>query len=267
MATSTSARFSTPPPPSSLNTPQTPKFGFADSYEPYSPRRKSARVSERAQAITTPPYNSKSSKKASPTDISSSALSPQTAPKKTAQRPSATGARRVSGALNFNNTATAAHALGLPTPTPRKMDKKDRSAALSRNNGMLPTPDKTPVNRPFAPAPVISSVARNLFPVRPDTTIDEVMPTPKKKGRKYTGFTLDSFEAVDAPIQIFTDSHDRVPEVDLGADNPFYAASSFALEQPATRGSKRRKAIMIPGEGEQSIEEAEKREDGMIVVL
>jgi hypothetical protein len=143
----------------------------------------------------------------------------------------------------------------------------DRSKALSRGNGMLPTPDKTPNTRPSAPAPAISSIARNLFPVRAET-VDEVMPSPKKKARKrYTGFTLDSFEAEEgAAIQIYTDSHDRVPEADLSADNPFYGGSNIAVPEPSKRGSKRRK-IAIPGEGEQTIEEAEKREDGMVYVL
>lgn len=172
--------------------------------------------------------------------------------------------RRVSGALNFDTTTTAAQALGIQPP--RKMD---RSAALLRNNGMLPTPDKTPKKRPSASDPAISSVARNIFPIRADS-VDEAMPSPKKKSRKrYTGLSLDSFEAQeeDAAIQIYTDSHDRVPEVDLSSDNPFYgSARTPAVPEPTKRTSKRRK-VTVPGEGEQVIEEAERREDGMVYVL
>jgi hypothetical protein len=133
---------------------------------------------------------------------------------------------------------------------------------------MLPTPAKTPKKRPSETSAGITSIARNLFPIRAET-IEEAMPSPKKKGRKkYTGFTLDSFGAEDdeaTPIQIYTDSHDRVPEVDLSADNPFYGEAS-APSEPTKRMSKRRK-IIIPGEAEQAVEEAEQREDGLVYVL
>ena len=139
----------------------------------------------------------------------------------------------------------------------------------ARSNGMLPTPAKTPKKRTLQFAPGVTAIARNLFPVRPET-VEEVMPSPKKKGRKrYTGFTLDSFDAEDddaAPIEIFTDSNDRVPEVDMSADNPFYGESSPAHPEPTKRSSKRRK-IMVPGEGEKTVEEAEQREDGLVYVL
>ncbi len=97
------------------------------------------------------------------------------------------------------------------------------------------------------------------------------MPSPKKnRGRKrYTGYTLDSFEAQeeDTPIPIYTDSHDRVPEVDMSQDNPFYGDSQTTEPEPSkTRASKRRK-ITVPGEGEQSIEDLEQREDGMLYTL
>jgi hypothetical protein len=135
---------------------------------------------------------------------------------------------------------------------------------------MLPTPTKTPKKMPDdseVPA-VITSIARNLFPIRGEMA-EEAMPSPKKKGRKkYTGFTLDSFEAEDedTPISIYTDTNDRIPEADMSSDNPFYGMSSTAQREPAKRLSKRRK-ITIPGEGEQTIEEAERREDGLIYVL
>jgi hypothetical protein len=191
--------------------------------------------------------------------------SPQTASKKRTPKHSPTMAgRRVSGALNFESTSSAAAALGLPQP---KM-QVHRATAAVRNNGMLPTPDKTPKKAPTEVAPAITSIARNLFPVRLETA-DEVMPSPKKKGRKkYSGFTIDSFEVEDeeTPIQIFTDSHDRVPEVDFSTENPFYGAGSVAQPEPTKRSSKRRK-ITVPGEEDQTVEEAEQREDGLVYVL
>jgi len=255
-----------PPPPTLAHTPSTPRFGYADNYEPYSPRRKSARVSQRSQITQTPrktaPYNDMSSSPPS---------SPQTASKRLPKKPAnIDSSRRVSGALTHDATASAAAALGLqpqrPTPKVVKVESR-RSTTLIRNNGMLPTPDKTPKKRPSGATPAITAIARTLFSSRSET-VDEAMPSPKKKGRKkFSGFTLDSFGAEEeGSIQIYTDSHDRVPEVDTSTDNPFHGAAAVKHPEPTKRTSKRRK-IAIPGEGEQTIDEVTEREDGMVVVL
>lgn len=174
------------------------------------------------------------------------------------------GGRRVSGALNAESAASAASALGLPTPqSHRKIDHKNTQPI--RNELLFPTPAKTP-NRSTKTATGISAIARNLFPVRSEA--DELMPTPKKKGgKKYKGFTLGSFEAEEEgePIQIYTDSHERIPEVDTSEANPFYGAQQ-AVPEPTKRSSKRRK-IEVPGEGEFSAEVVERREDGLVYCL
>jgi hypothetical protein len=175
------------------------------------------------------------------------------------------GGRRVSGALSAQSTASAAAALGLPTPEPqRKIDHK--SATTIRNNALLPTPNKTPKKRSTETSTGIKAIARNLFPIRPEPA-DEVMPATKKGRKKYKGFTMDSFEAEDEaqPIHIYTDSHDRVPEVDMSASNPFYGSNNVVPE-PTKRASKRRK-ITVPGEGELPAEQVEHREDGLVYVL
>lgn len=132
---------------------------------------------------------------------------------------------------------------------------------------MLPTPAKTPRKQPDGVTEAnVRSVARNLFAGETD-----IMPTPKKrKSKKYTGLTLESFRAenVEAPIEIFTDSRDRIPEKDTTTDNPFYAATS--ANAPAHEPTKRRsprKHVSIPGEGSETIEEAIQREDGIVYVL
>lgn len=157
----------------------------------------------------------------------------------------------VSGALNYGTTASGSSALDLPAPV--------------RDNGMLPTPAKTPKKKSSEIVPGIASIARNLFPIRGETA-EAVMPTPKKKGRKYAGFSLDQAEDEDAPIPIYTDTTDRIPEADTSAANPFYGNHSAPQPEPTKRSIKRRK-ITIPGEGEQTVEEAERREDGLIYVL
>lgn len=175
------------------------------------------------------------------------------------------GSRRVSGALDFESTASAADALGLPQSKPQQ--QKHRSMAAVRSMGMLPTPDKTPKKAPTEIAPQIKSVARSLF-TSGAGSVDELMPT--RKGKKKSGYTIDSFEdhmqTSDSPIPIFTDSTDRVPEVDQSVDNPFYGQGAAVEPEPVKRSSKRRK-ISIPGEGEVTLEEAEAREDGLVYVL
>lgn len=133
---------------------------------------------------------------------------------------------------------------------------------------MLPTPDKTPRKAPTEIAPQVKAIARSLFSNRSDA-VDEVMPTPsRKRTKKYTGFTIggDEGDEDNAPIAIFTDSHDRIPEVDNSLNNPFYGPGSMVAAEPVKRSSKRRK-ISIPGEEDITLEEAEKREDGIVVVL
>lgn len=274
------ARLGTPPPPGTINAPPTPRLGFDDDWEPYAPRKSNRQRAQRA-AQTPPPQSSNHNlrtthssppatvKKTSSTNMPGSTISPpSTIPKKrTSKNSHASDARRVSGALSEDSMASAAAALGLPSTS--SVPKKDthRSATTQRTNGMLPTPAKTPKKRPTETASGITSIARNLFPVRPES-VDEVMPSPKKGRKKYSGFTLDSFSAEDegtSSIEIYTDSHERIPEVDMHPDNPFYGAAHPPPE-PTKRASKRRK-INVPGEGEQTLEEANKRDDGLVYVL
>lgn len=159
-----------------------------------------------------------------------------------------------------------------------KSNKKTSAAAgessYSRMGaGMLPTPAKTPSKKYHAASQNesnIAAIARNLF----HTDVDEVMSspskTPSRKGKKYTGFSLESFTVVEdeEPIPIFTDSQDRVPEADRSAENPFFGDSAAAptAPEPARRRSKRNQ-VSIPGEGKQTVEEATRREDGLVYVL
>lgn len=141
---------------------------------------------------------------------------------------------------------------------------ESRAAAFHRRSGMLPTPVKTPRKAPTeTQAASIEAVARNLF------VDDDALTTPLKKRtpKKYTGMSLESFtaEAVQDDIQIFTDSHDRVPEVDNSVENPFYGSNTEAQPEPRLRRSKRK--VTVPGEGAQHVDEALQREDGMVYVL
>lgn len=180
--------------------------------------------------------------------------------------------RRASGALTAEGTANAADLLGIGSNFQHKStnptaSSSSSSAFASRAGGMLPTPAKTPRKQSDGTTEAnVRSVARNLF-----VNESDIIPTPKKnKSKKYTGLTLDSFraEAVDEPIEIFTDSRDRIPEKDATAENPFYGMPTKGTRQPEpTKRRSPRNHVSIPGEGRETIDEAVQREDGIVYVL
>ncbi|RFU77107.1 hypothetical protein TARUN_5088 [Trichoderma arundinaceum] len=248
---------STPPPPTSIRTPPAPRLGYHDSWEPYSPR-KSARISaQRASARTPSPPPATRQAIASPrtaaksgAQSSSAMASPVTSPRKKRQ-PAADSVRRVSAAL----TAEASIASG-------SKEKTAVSRSVASSSLMLPTPSKTPQKPPTAKASAqIQTFARNLFP---SEEADLSSPR-KKRAKKYSSLTLESLraEVAEEDIEIFTDSQDRIPKKDDSKSNPF--AGNAASAEPSKRRTKRK--VLIPGEGAQSIDEASRREDGMIYVF
>lgn len=134
---------------------------------------------------------------------------------------------------------------------------------------MLPTPVKTPKQKAL---PQMSG-ARVLFQDQPAIG-DGVFPSPRKgrKNKRYNGFSLESFHADEedgrGPIEIFTDSRDRVPQVDESENNPFVdqPARSVAISRSATGPSKRRK-ISIENRKDTQVEDAISKDEGMVYVL
>ncbi|KAG5929152.1 hypothetical protein E4U42_006976 [Claviceps africana] len=262
-----SAGSKTPPPAASIRTPPAPRLGYHDSWEPFSPR-KSARISSQRRAAdrTPSPVAAHSHQLRSPRTAkqvivhsNKSITSPMASPQKRPQ-PASESRRQASGSLTAEGTANAATALGLNTENPVHTSA---GASVSQASGMLPTPSKTPRKPPNEQdATMIRSFARNLFP-----SDQQPVPSPqKKRSKKYSGVTLESFtaeEEEEEPISIFTDSHDRVPERDDSESNPFFGNSAA---EPRTRQSKRR-LVHIPGEGMQSLDEASRRDDGMVYVF
>ncbi|KIE03713.1 hypothetical protein MAJ_00244, partial [Metarhizium majus ARSEF 297] len=258
----------TPSPPSTIRTPPAPQLGFHDSWEPYSPPRKSARLSSQRAANRTPsPRASHRQQPGSPRTAKKSLaqtgapmVSPVTSPRKRSH-PALNSRRQVSASLTAEGTANAAVALGLNVD---KGVQRSMTASVSQSAGMLPTPSKTPQKPPNEKtAASIQSFARNLF-----SSEEEVLPSPRKRrSKKYSGVTMESFTAEEEedPITIFTDSQDRIPEKDNSEANPFYGSTATAAE-PSKRQS-RRKVVSIPGEGTQSIDEAARREDGIVYVF
>lgn len=134
---------------------------------------------------------------------------------------------------------------------------------------MLPTPVKTPRKKQLRPA---ASTARVLFSVRPET-VEEVMPRSRKAGRRRRPFSLGDSMAEDdthseSNIQIFTDSKERIPELDMSKDNPFYdhPSPSQTSEQPGKSRSKKKKETSTVQENKE-IREAFNHEEGIVYVL
>ncbi|KAM6486049.1 hypothetical protein HDV62DRAFT_266087 [Trichoderma sp. SZMC 28011] len=248
---------STPSPPSSIRTPPAPRLGYHDSWEPYSPR-KSARISAQRTARTPSPPPATRPALASPRTAAKSSAqstaamaSPVASPRKKRQS-AADSVRRVTASL----AAEASAASG-------SKDKSVAGRSAAASSLMLPTPSKTPQKPPNAKATAhIQTFARNLFPVAEET---ELSSPRKRRSKKYSGMTLESFraEVAEEDIEIFTDSQDRIPKKDESKSNPFVGNAPAA--EPSKRRTKRK--VHVPGEGSQSVDEASRREDGMIYVF
>ncbi|KAI0836335.1 hypothetical protein F5Y06DRAFT_273943 [Hypoxylon sp. FL0890] len=255
----TSFAISTPSPPARVHTPGTPRYGYNDSWEPFSPR-KSARISAQRSSHRTPSPRapSRSHNRGSNRTSSDAFSTPAFSPIKK-RMPAMDSVRRASGDLTAEGAADS-RAIGSSRDT---HEKSKANNTVTRGAAMLPTPDKTPQKQPDEKAKAkVSAIARSLF------SEADSMPSPKKrKTKKYTGLTLESFtaEEVDEPIEIFTDTRDRIP---VAEENPFYGNQSSATskrEQPSRRSQD--KQIAIPSEGKQSLDEALRRDDGIVYVF
>lgn len=242
-----------------IHTPPAPAHGgFEDSWVPYSPR-KSARISQRANNRTPSPnrFSSRKQSDQRPTLVSPkptkrnqafSMTTPALSPQKK-RTPATESTRRVSG-VKLEDVFG-----GLEPPRGRQ--------GASSTGGMLITPAKTPQKPPTEQSKAkIQTIARNLF-----QNDAEVMPSPKKtRAAKYAFDSFSGDDEVDEPIQIYTDSVERIPEVDRSVDNPFYVNPNAQPSQPTLRRSKRQ-TVSIPGEGRIPVEEAVARSDGMLITL
>jgi hypothetical protein len=137
--------------------------------------------------------------------------------------------------------------------------------------GMLPTPVKTPRKKVV---PNVSAAARALFQEQPTAT-EDIMPTPKKsrKTKRHNGFSLESVamedEAGTSRVQIYTDSRDHVPQLDLSEENPFVNRPSEVAGPSAKRvtGTSKRRKLSAERKKDPQVEEAIKRDEGMVYVL
>lgn len=135
---------------------------------------------------------------------------------------------------------------------------------------MLPTPAKTPRKKKIN-SNTIANAARVLFPARSDAA-DEVMPTPRKRrkpvGSIFGGSREEGDTTVERRISIYTDSKERMPEVDTSEENPFYSNPSNSRidkELGKVKGSK--KAMKNVLQKEKQLDDSIDHDKGMLYVL
>ncbi|KAF2196208.1 hypothetical protein GQ43DRAFT_445323 [Delitschia confertaspora ATCC 74209] len=266
--------MATTPPPGDrrLHTPPAPLHGVRyDLYEPYSPRRSSRVASQRERYSQSPVNNSPISRRrqqrpATPTRSSKQqhhqtiqqTFSPAVSSDFPSQHPS-------SALTCQKQPARPALDSDSDHPPPRA----SRFLAAMESDAILPTPAKTPHKRTLQSQETLGSTARVLFIDRP-ATIEEAMPTPRKsrKNRKNV-YSLESFaeqdEEKEQEIEIYTDSKERLPELDESEDNPFVTKKSRRgngrAEAGPSRSSRQRDARTA------RMEEAAANDEGIIYVF
>lgn len=124
------------------------------------------------------------------------------------------------------------------------------------SDGMLLTPKKTPSKAPTTKeGAAIDSLSRDIFGS-----------TSTRVAKKISGSTLESFTAEDVnqDFDIFNDEpNSRIPQKDRS--NPFYNPQPSPSTSKKASGKARQ--VHVPGHGWQSLEEAARRDDGMIASL
>lgn len=159
-------------------------------------------------------------------------------------------------------------------PTKSSSHLQPQSSSTTILDGMLPTPVKTPKKKTIANA---TTAARALFqdPAHMATHVAPVQPSPRRsrKSQRFNGFSLESFSAQDeAPrgqIQIYTDSRDRVPQVDTSAANPFTERKRGRESTPPQKfvGASKRRKVSATTRVDPQVTEAIDNDDGMVYVL
>lgn len=145
--------------------------------------------------------------------------------------------------------------------------------------GMLPTPAKTPRKR-AVPNNAVNTTARVLFPGRM-ANAEDAMPPRKSRNRRTGLLSLDGLDEDGddeaGRISIYTDSKERVPDPDEGAENPFVVKSkgkNRATETNEANGGammvQRKKRGRQPKalvEEEAEMERKAQNDEGMVYVL
>lgn len=258
----------TPPPQTVVHTPPTPLHGA--KFDNWNSRKSTRQSSRRSQRVETTPRPASTIRRS----ICRNYIHDLSPPSSNPTSPQTRETKRRRGNLSGNTDITTD---GSSISTSARMDP---SASLSDGGqpgrgtlhlgpNMLPTPAKTPRKKDLRKTAEFQSAARVLFPTRLEN-VEEAMPTKKsRRTRKNVGFSLDSsgdIEDSESRIQIFTDSKEKLPELDLSESNPFIDRPEEAgyLERRTSTG---RGGRSTPVKTDAHIENTFNREQGMIYVL
>ncbi|EHA56669.1 hypothetical protein MCOR27_004412 [Pyricularia oryzae] len=273
-----------------IKTPDTPRWGFADPWEPYDFRpstriqsqSSSSKTIDRKANRTPSPANSRSAAAPRSPRFTVTRASPQKRPAMDLSELPASPTKKHAPLKRDGLSSTmlsgevgSSSLFGPPSAQKKAPHMAFDRTDISEQTGMLPTPSKTPSRKHSKQLQAdINAVSRNLF------NDDDIMPQPKtKRPTKYSGISMGSFTAVESedPIDIFTDSHDRIPVVDDDAENPFIDGPSQGRSQRLAARQRRNEDLVARTSDAQvhlaeggviSLKEARERsEEGFIQVF
>lgn len=269
----------TPPATTVISSPSTPRLGGETSR--HHGTRQSTRT-RRTRPTETPPPDTRRdneppiSSKRRKTSASHSTSIPQSPPSSAHTSPRSTTVKAKTSNLLHHPTRRQKRTMDdlaqSQDPNNNAQTKPDQAQAAGAS--ALPTPVSIP-RKKAVPRNLVESTARVLFPSRTDA-VDDSMPTPRKnrRSKKSVGFSLyssmeDDGTSSEDRIQIFTDSKDKVPELDMSKDNPFIERpqEQSLQPEPVKSRSSRRKRTSPHIQSNPQIEEAFNRDQGMVYVL
>ena|SRR2546423_96946 len=258
-----------------VRTPPTPLHGATfdnlDATQPRYATRASLRRSSR-ESLSTPDAVKATPRGRRPTPLAGLSRSRSTTPS-VAHLHSPQNSPKRKSTRRVQITSPKSPGLGSPAPSPIPSSNPQHTFLSSTTimaDGMLPTPVKTPRKKNV---PNVNAAARALFQDHP-VSGEEVTTNSRRgrRGRRYNGFTLESFSAgEEAPgnIQIFTDSRDNVPQLDTSEDNPFIEQPS-RVEGSSSRkvtGTSKRRKVSGDQRIDPQVQEAVDNDEGMVYVL
>ncbi|KAL1958260.1 hypothetical protein VTO42DRAFT_4768 [Malbranchea cinnamomea] len=139
--------------------------------------------------------------------------------------------------------------------------------------GMLPTPAKTPRKKTISDPGLAS---RALFTSRSNTLQSEGLAPKRTKGKKFSHFSLESFHSdleepnQHPPLEVYTDSRDRIPKVNQRMDNPFLRKATKgagSMDGADDTINKERKVASEEIKRDKEVEKAIHRDDGLLYVF
>lgn len=260
-----------------VQTPPSPRHGpSSDNFEPAQPRYATRASQRRAQwdppstpdAIKATPRSHRPTSLTGISHRSSRSSTPSTNRPQSSQN---SPRRKTNRRVQITSPTSPGLSSAAPTPIPSsKPQPTFLSSTTVMADGMLPTPVKTPRKKNV---PSVNVAARALFQDQP-VLGEEVTATSgrARRGRRYNGFTLESFSAQEGSsgnIQIFTDSRDNVPQLDTSEDNPFIDRPRKAEGSSSRRvaGTSKRRKVSTEQKIDSQIQQAVDNEEGMIYVL